>query len=125
MGVEALDDPLDFKEYNPFVIDKSIKVESQDWYYNGVLQNTQQYQEPEEVEGDDQPAGKRKLLSTKEFLTLKNQVYNKLQPVDVDGNETFKYKPVDPKMIPIGANNEASSHVNFNFSLLSNYEARV
>ena len=34
-------DPLLFQEYNPFIIDPSSPIESQDWYFNGVLENNQ------------------------------------------------------------------------------------
>lgn len=58
------DDPLNYQEYNPFVIDKGTPVESQDWYFNGVLKNVQEL--PEEKAGDS-PIQKRK-LTTQEFL---------------------------------------------------------
>jgi len=35
------------------------------------------------------------------------------------------YQPVDPKQIATGLNNEMAEKVNFRFSLVSNYEARV
>lgn len=35
------------------------------------------------------------------------------------------YKPVDPKRIPTGEGNKMLPEVHFNFSLVSNYEARL
>lgn len=33
------DNPLDYEEYNPFKIDADVPIQSQDWYFNGVLKN--------------------------------------------------------------------------------------
>ena len=37
----------------------------------------------------------------------------------------MKYKPVDPQQVPTGANNIMREFLQFNFSLVNNYEARV
>jgi hypothetical protein len=67
-------------------------------------------------------------LSTAEFLKEKNQVYHKLQPdakSSARGDNKLSYRPVDPKDVASGDNNKVPQKVNFNFSLVNNYEARV
>lgn len=106
------------QEYNPFVI---VDSESQDWYFNGVLKNTQQV--PASREGETQ----RGAISSQAFLKEQNQVYRRLQP-DAEqglGADSLSYQHIDPEVAAAGADNHAAEKVNFRFALLSNYEARV
>lgn len=114
-GDQPNNDPLTFQEYNPFVIDPNEPIESQDWYFNGRLKNN--------VKKD----GNKRRFSTAEFLKENNQVYNKLQPDAKNGRGANKlsYKPINPDEVATGDNNKVPEYVNFNFSLVNNYEARV
>ena len=107
-------DPLTYVEYNSFIIDPNTPIESQDWYFNGVLENNQ-VTDP-----------KYSQMSTTEFLKEKKQVYNRLQKEQsADGAEKMVYRPINPQNVVKGENNKVPKQVNFNFSLIDNYEARV
>lgn len=96
-GDPTNNDPLLFQEYNPFIIDPKTPIESQDWYFNGRLENNVQSQTT------------KRRLSTAEFLKEKKQVYNRLQPDAKNGRgaNSLSYKPVNPEDVQIGENNKA------------------
>ena len=53
-----------------------------------------------------------------------SQTYNRLQ--SAEGLKAGQsYRPVDPSKIPTGQNNRIPEQIAFNFSLISNYHARV